>query len=169
MLKRIHFTVTLEGIRHARRLQQRDLVLWGGSGAIALGFLLWWFTGNPGALVVVAIGALIFGEWWFAPFDRWFDRRQVTVGSECEIWLDDVALHWRQSRGGAFQVSGQYDWSQITGVREDHRAFLVMDGRVARVGIPKSAFPSAEAVAEFRAEVLRRGSERRATAGRPQQ
>jgi hypothetical protein len=163
----IRFTVTLEGIRDARRLQQRYLVLWGGSGAIALGFLLWWVTGNPGGLFLVAIGVWIFVEWPFAPFDRWFDRGKVTVGSECEVWLDDAALHWRQFRDGAFQVAGQYDWSQITGVREDGRAILVMDGRVPRVGIPKSAFASAESLAEFRTEIRGRSSKRRAKGGSP--
>ena len=76
------------------------------------------------------------------------------------MWLEESAVHWRQGRAGAFDVTGQLDWSRVTGIREDDRAILVMDGRVARIGIPKSAFTSAESLARFRDEIRQRMSER---------
>ena len=156
----IRFTVTLEGIRDARRLQQRYFVLWGGTGLVAVGLLLW-VLGNPGGVFLVVLGVFLFVEWRFPIFDRWFDRRRLIVGSECEVWLDESAIHWRQTRSGAFETTGQIDWSRISGLREDDRAILVMDGRVPRIGIPKTAFGSAEALGEFRAEMRQRIAEHR--------
>jgi hypothetical protein len=160
----IRFTVTVEGIRDARRLQQRNLVLWGGTGVVAAGLLLL-VLGNSGGVVLVVIGILVLVEWQFPIFDRWFDRGRLSVGSVCELWLDESALHWRQTRVGAFETTGQIDWSRISGLREDNRGMLVMDGRVARIGIPKAAFTSAESLAEFRAEVHQRTAERRGSSG----
>ena len=156
----IRFTVTLEGIRDARRLQQRDVVLWAGTGIVAIGSLLWGL-GESGGVVLIVIGILIFVEWRFPVFDRWFDRGRLIVGSACEVWLDESAIHWRQGRDGAFDTTGQIDWSRISGLREDDRGILVMDGRIARIGIPKEAFVSAASLAEFRAEVRQRIDERR--------
>jgi hypothetical protein len=160
----IRFTVTLEGVRDARRLQQRNLVLSGGTGLVAVGLLLF-VLGNSGGVVLVAIGILVVVEWQFPIFDRWFDRGRLIVGSVCDLWLDETALHWRQTRPGAFETTGQIDWSRISGLREDDRGILVMDGRVARIGIPKDAFASAESLADFRAEVHRRIVERRGSSG----
>ena len=160
----IRFTVTLEGIRDARRLQQRNLVLWGGTGVVSVGLLLF-VLGNPGGVVLVVLGILVLVEWQFPIFDRWFDRGRLIVGSVCELWLDESALHWRQTRHGAFETTGQIDWSRISGLREDDRGILVMDGRVARIGIPKDAFASAESLAGFRAEVRQHTAERRGSSG----
>ena len=162
----IRFTVTLEGIRDARRLQQRNLVLWGGMGVVVVGLLLW-VLGNSGGVVLVVIGILVFLEWQFPIFDRWFDRGRLIVGSLCEVWLDESAIHWHQTRNGAFETTGQIDWSRISGLREDDRGIQVMDGRVARIGIPKAAFGSAEALAEFRAEVRHRTAKRSSSGSAP--
>src|SRR5436309_7191502 len=156
----IRFVVTLDGVRDARRLQQRQLVIWTGTGLVAVGLLAWWLTRNPGGVFLIVLGLLTFIEWRYPIFDKWFDRRRLTVGSECEVWLEESAVHWRQGRAGAFDVTGQLDWSRVTGIREDDRAILVMDGRVARIGIPKSAFTSAESLARFRDEIRQRMSER---------
>jgi len=131
---------------------------------VAVGLLLW-VLGNTGGFVLIVIGILFFAEWRFPVFDRWLDRGRMVVGSECEVWLDASGAHWRQSRGGAFETTGQIDWSRISGLREDDRGILVMDGRVARIGIPKTAFASAEALADFRAEVRQRIAEQRVGSG----
>ena len=159
MTEPIRFVVTLDDIRDARRLRQRNAVLLGTTGLIALGLVLW-LSGNSGGVVLAAIGVLFLLEWRFPIFDRWFDRRRLVVGSTCDVWLDEAALHWRQGGSGAFEMSGQFDWSRISGLREDDRAILVMDGRAPRMGIPKTAFTSAESLAEFRAELRRHIAER---------
>jgi hypothetical protein len=156
----IRFTVTSVGIRDTRRLQQRHLISWAVPGLAAAGLVLV-LSGNSGGLVLVAIGVLMFLEWRYPIFDRWFDRRRLILGSECEVWLDESGLRFHQAGGEAFDVSGQFNWSRISGLLEDDRAVLVVDGRVGRIGIPKEAFASAESLAAFRAEIHQRVAEQR--------
>lgn len=150
------FTVTLEDVRDSRRVQQRELVMLAGSALIGIGLLVWWLAGNPGGVILAVLGVLMFLEWQWPIFDRWFDRRRLSVGSTCEVWLDETGIRWRQGRAGAFETTGQLDWSYVTGIREDGRALVVMDGRAPRVGIPKSAFKSPESLTAFRNEIRQR-------------
>lgn len=156
MVEPITFTVSLEDVRDSRRVQQRQLVTLAGSAFVGLGVLVWWLAGNPGGAILAVLGLLMFAEWRWPIFDRWFDRRRLSVGSVCEVWLDPAGIHWRQSRAGAFETTGQLDWSRVTGIREDGRSILVMDGRAPRVGIPKSAFISPDSLTDFRTEIRHR-------------
>jgi hypothetical protein len=158
---RLRFTINLDDIRDARRLQQRNVALVFGSAFVVVGSLIWLVSGSWSALALALIGIFVLAEWRFPIFDRWFDRRRLVLGSECEMWLDESGLNFRQTgTARTFEMSGQVDWSRISGLREDSRALLVMDGRVVRAGIPKRAFTSSDALAEFRDEIARRVAER---------
>lgn len=150
----IRFIVSLDDIRDARRLQQRTLVFVASTGLAALGLLLWLLTGNAWSAVVVAFAVLAVVEWRFPVFDRWFDRGRADVGMECDLWLDETGLAFHQrARNGSFETTGHIDWSMMTTVREDDRLLFIMDGRRARVGIPKRAFASREGLDAFRSKL----------------
>ena len=161
MTDRVRFSINLDDIRDARRLQQRNVALVSGSAFLVVGSVIWLVSASWSALALAVIGIVVLAEWRFPIFDRWFDRRKLILGSECEMWLDESGLNFRQTgNAGAFEMSGHVDWSRISGIREDGRALLVMDGRVVRAGIPKRAFTSSDALAEFRDEIARRVAER---------
>ena len=152
--------VTLEGFRDTRRLAQRQLVLWAGSGVVALGLLIWFAVGHLGGVVVVASGIVILLEWQFPIFDKWFDRRRLFLGSECEVWPEEVGLRFIQKGAGTVEMNGTIDWSRISGLREDDRAVLVMDGRTPVVAIPKATVMPPESLAPFIAAIRQRIAER---------
>lgn len=156
----IRFLVTLDGVRDTRQLQQRRLVAVVVPGFVIAGTILW-LWGQQGGIALILIGAFLLVEWRFPIFDRWFDRRRLAVGSECEVWLDDSGLRWHQRREQAFDTSGHVDWSRISGLLENDRVLLVMNGRSALVGIPKRYVDSVANLATFRDEVRQRISKRR--------
>jgi hypothetical protein len=156
----IRFLVTLDGIRDTRQLQQRRLVAVVVPGFVLAGAALW-VLGQQGGIALILVGAFLLMEWRFPIFDRWFDRRRLVVGSACEVWLDDSGLRWHQRRDETFDTTGHIDWSRITGLLENDRVLLVMHGRVALVGIPKTHVNSIDQLAAFRDEIRLRISGRR--------
>ena len=46
-------------------------------------------------------------------------------------------------------LSGHIDWSGITGIIEDDRSVIFMQGGLAVMALPKRAFETPEAVARF--------------------
>jgi hypothetical protein len=157
----IRFPVTLDGIRDTTRLQQRRVVAIAAAGFGAAGLIVWLLLSHPVGIFFIALGALVLVDWRLQILDRWFDRRRLIVGSDCEIWLDESGLRWHQARDGTFDSSGHLDWSRISGLRESNRAILVMSGRAVLVAIPKAHVDSAAQLAAFRDEILRTIAERR--------
>jgi hypothetical protein len=150
----VRFTVSLDDVRDSRRLQQRPLVLGGSAALLTAGLVVWWFTRDPASWAVAALAILPLAEWWFAPFDRWFDRQRPVVGSECEIDVDEAGINYHQTGADeAWEATGRIAWSAMTGVRADARVLLILKGRSSLVAIPKRAFPSGDALAQFRSEL----------------
>jgi len=151
----VQFTVTLEDIRNTRRLQQRTAVLGAGTLLLAVGFVMLLLTRDPLALLVVAGALLGILVWWFPIFDPSLDRGRVSLGSVCEMRLDETGLSYRQSgTNGTFEATGHIGWSLMTSVREDDRVLLIRDGRITRAAIPKRAFPTVESLDAFRSQLL---------------
>ena len=157
----VRFPVTLDGIRDTRQLQQRGIVAIAASGLAAAGLIVWVLLHSPLGIFFVVLGAWILVEWRFPIVDRWFDRRRLVTGSDCEVWLDESGVRWHQAREGTFDTTGHFDWSRISGLKESDRAMLVMGGRSVLIAIPKRHVDSVEQLAAFRDEILRTIAERR--------
>jgi hypothetical protein len=166
MTEPIRFLVTLDGIRDTRQLQQRRLVAVVVSGLVLAGAALTLLK-LPGGIALVVMGAFLVLAWRFPIIDGWFDRRSLVLGSECEVWLDDSGVQWRQGRDDTFTTTGHFDWSRITGLLENDRVLLVMHGRAALVGIPKEHVDSVEQLAAFRDELYQRVAQRRVPSAAP--
>ena len=78
--------------------------------------------------------------------------------TECDRKIELLRAAWATFDDTASRVSAELrkGRSVMTGLREDDRTLLIVDGRVARIGIPKRAFPTADSISEFRAEVVER-------------
>ena len=146
----VTFTITLDDMIDAQRLSSRRYaVLAGAMVLVGLGLLA---VGIVGGAVVVILGVLALVEWRFPILDRWLLRRRVAarIGAECEFWTDERGIEYRQTG-----FSGHIDWDTITSIKEDDSSLSLMQGGITLMGIPKRAFGSSEAAAEFTAEVRR--------------
>lgn len=145
----IRFTVSLDDMIATQRLATRKLVFVGGTLCVAVGLGLF-ALGNGWGLGVAALGLILFLMWQFPVIDRWLIRRRATarIGAECEVWLDDTGIAYRQAG-----LEGHIDWKAITRIVEDDRTLFLMQGGIGLVAIPRRAFRSPEAAGDFLATV----------------
>ena len=146
----VRWTMTLDDLVDGNRLLMgsfRRFVTSIGVAAVAVGIVL--FFAVPGWLgpAAIAYGVLDLGLLWFRPIERLALRRRVSklIGEGCEVVASQDGLAFRQSG-----MDGNVAWSSLTGIREDSHTLAVMSGGVARLGIPKRAFASAEEARAFR-------------------
>ena len=153
MDQRVGFTVTLDDLVDTMSLSTRRFAM---AGAAAFGILglAGAATGNVAGLVLAALAALVFVFWRFPAIDRWLlSKRQVSrIGTSCEVWLTDTGVEYRQTG-----MSGRFAWAMVADVLESDRSVILRHGSTPLIGIPKRAFASPAAAAEF-AEAVRRQS-----------
>lgn len=145
----IRFIVSLDDMIATLRLTTRKYAFVAAALMIALGLGLA-ALGYRGGLIVAAFGLLVPIAWRFPLIDRWLIRRRAAarIGSECEVWLDNGGVSYRQSG-----LDGHIDWKAITRIVEDSRTVILMQGGIGLIAIPLRAFESPEAAATFLATV----------------
>jgi hypothetical protein len=145
----IRFTVSLDDMISTQRLATRKGALVAAALIIALGLGLL-ALGHRGGLIVAAFGLLVGIAWRFPLIDRWQVRRRAAarIGSECEVWLDDTGVAYRQAG-----LDGHIDWKAITRIVEDGRTVILMQGGIGLIAIPLRAFRSPDDAARFLAAV----------------
>jgi hypothetical protein len=150
---RIRFTVSLDDMIATQRLATRTYAFAGAALFIILGLGLT-ALGHGGGLIVAALGLLVLIAWRFPVIDRWLIRRRAAarIGSDCEVWLDDGGVAYRQAG-----LEGHIDWKAVTRIVEDGHSVILMQGGIGLIAIPLRAFGSPEAAATFLATVRASG------------
>jgi hypothetical protein len=148
---RVAFTVGLDDMTDTVRLSTRKFALTGSAVFAILGLGLA-ATGRPWGLFVAALGILVILFWRFPVIDRWLLQRRAAsrIGTECEVWLDDTGVAYRQTG-----LNGHVDWKTVTRILDNDRSLILLQGGIPLIAIPKRAFASPEAAAEFVAAVRR--------------
>lgn len=148
---RVAFTIGLDDLTDTMRLSTRKFAL-AGSAVFAIAGLAIAASGNPWGLLLAAFAILVFLFWRFPIIDRWLLKRRASarIGTECEVWLDETGVAYRQTG-----MNGHFDWTTVTGILDNDRSLILLQGGWPLISIPKRAFASTEAAAAFVAAVRR--------------
>ncbi len=147
----VRFTINVDDMVDTQGLATRKYAIAGGVLFILLGLGLavaWTSWG----FVIAVLGLLVLVAWRFPIVDRWLIQRRAAarIGADCEVWLDDWGVAYRQTG-----INGHIDWGAITRIMDDDRSVILMQGGIALMAIPKRAFDSVDTAAEFVAAVRR--------------
>lgn len=146
---RVAFTVGLDDVTDTMRLTTRTYALTGSAVFAILGLAIA-TMGNPWGLLVATLAVLVILVWRLPVIDGWLLRRRAAsrIGMDCEVWLDDRGVGYRQTG-----MNGHFDWKTVTKILDDDRSLVLLQDGVPLLAIPKRAFASSDAAAEFVAAV----------------
>jgi hypothetical protein len=153
MEHRVAFTIGVDDLTDTLNLTTRRFALIGSAVFAVIGLAVA-ATGRPWGLLLAAFAILVLLSWRFPVIDRWLLRRRAAsrIGTECEVWLDETGVAYRQTG-----MTGHFDWSTVDGILDTDRSLILLHDGSPLIAIPKRAFASAESAAEFVTELRRAG------------
>lgn len=147
---RVTFTIGLDDLTNGSHLMARRRIYVLAAGGAVVGLILLALGSQLEGVVILALSLLLLAIWRFPVADRWWFRRHASalIGNECEMWLDDTGVAYRQTG-----MEGHYAWEKINRIKEDDRTLLLMQGGIPLASIPKRAFASPQEQAAFVAAI----------------